>query len=109
MDIYVVCGGAFKEGYDEWVKVLHDMEEKPKTYASVYGKRINKSDIGILKQRFIPGDYQIIVMKKEDVNQAREIIKNHVTQRTAKELEKVKAKLEAIKKHNLDNEIEFMD
>jgi len=106
MDLYIVKGKAFAGVYSESVELLDGMEEKPKSFVGL-GKKINKSKIDKIEMGLTYGSYQIILIDKEKINEARKLIKEEVYEYNMKNLKSYQESVEAINNHDFSKEIEI--
>jgi hypothetical protein len=108
LKLYIVKGMLFYDKYDEVVEILDDMEEKQKCYVR-NGKRINKNKIGVLEEGLFKGSYKIVLIDKNEVQNARKKIKEKIWQNKMKELETIQKEIQALENHHLESEIRFKE
>ncbi|MGG3890287.1 hypothetical protein [Metabacillus fastidiosus] len=104
MNIYLIKGRVDCQGYSEIVRVMENMEEKPKSFVGL-GCRIDKSKIGRLEEGTFREQYQVYLTDKQEINAARKMIKEKIMAITKEKFERVKEELEHLNSHTLDSEI----
>lgn len=108
MIVYLVKGSVDRVGYNESVRVMDRMEEKPKSYVGM-GCRIDKSKIGKLEEGMFRDQYQIYLIDENEIGAARKRIKEQVLKVTNKKFEEYKLSLENLNNHSLESDITFRE
>ena len=107
MNLYVVIASVDINGsYREYVSLMKDMEEKPKTYVG-YGRKIKKELIGQVDEGAFYGSFKMHLLDESDIPYARKVLKDRVRDYHYSIWLKHDQALDAIGKHSLDDEIEI--
>lgn len=108
MILYLVKGSATMGEYGDVVEVIGGLEEKPKSYVG-QGRKINKDKINKLEEGMFYGSYNIHLIDKSLVEEARMRIRDRVLQYHQTIVEKHTKSVDSVKSFDIRSPIEYRD